>query len=69
MKAHPGFEGAAEEVGEKEHLPMKRARAIIGAASHKASPAAIAKNPRLKRVPGVGKKTSAMAKNMAAYRG
>lgn len=54
-KEHPGFKGAAKSVAKKEGIPMKNARAIIGAASHNASAKAIKENPRLKHVPGVGK--------------
>lgn len=53
---HPGFEGAAQSVAAKEHLPMKNAEAIIAAGAHKASAAAKAKNPNLKRVKGAVKR-------------
>ena len=54
-KNHPGFKGAAKNVAKKEGIPMKNAKAIIGAASHDASKAAVKANPRLKKVPGVKK--------------
>ena len=52
MKTHPGFAGAAESVAHRENLPLARAKAIIAAGARKASPAAKAANPRLKRVGG-----------------
>jgi hypothetical protein len=53
---HVGFEAAAKNAAKGEHVGMERGRAIIAAAAHKASKGAIKKNPRLKRVPGVGGK-------------
>ena len=54
-KSHPGFEGAAKSVARKEGIPMESARAIIGKASHEASPKAVKANPNLTKVPGVKK--------------
>ena len=53
--AHPGFAGASQQVAEREGIPVDRARAIIAAGAHKASRAAITRNPRLKRVSGAGR--------------
>lgn len=47
---HPGFKVAAEEIAARENLPVERADAILAASARKASPAAKAVNPRLKRV-------------------
>lgn len=47
---HIGFEGAAEQIAERENLPMDRARAILAAGARNASAAAKRRNPRLKRV-------------------
>ena len=47
---HPGFKKAAEMMASKQGMPMKRAKAILAAGARKASPAAIKKNPRLKKV-------------------
>ena len=53
---HMGFEAAARHAAAGEGVSMDRGRAIIAAAAHKASPAAVKKNPRLKRVRGrIGK--------------
>jgi hypothetical protein len=53
---HMGFEAAAEHAAKGAGVSMMRGRAIIAAAAHKASPAAVRKNPRLKRVRGrIGK--------------
>lgn len=47
---HPGFKAAAEQIAQRENLPIERADAILAAGARKASPAAKARNPRLKRV-------------------
>lgn len=46
--AHPGFKSVQKGIAKR--YGMKRAGAILGAATRKASPAAKRKNPRLKRV-------------------
>ena len=52
MKKHPGFEGVARAIANRQNIPMSRARAILAAGSRGASPAAKKANPRLKRVKG-----------------
>lgn len=49
-KAHPGFKAVQSKIAKK--YGMKKAGAILAAATRKASPAAKRKNPRLKRVKG-----------------
>ncbi len=56
MKKNRGFKAVAKEIAAKQNLPIDRANAIVAAGARKASPAAIKANPRLKRIPGVGKK-------------
>jgi len=56
MKKHRGFKEVASEIAAKQNIPIQRANAIVAAGARKASPAAIKANPRLKRIPGVGKK-------------
>lgn len=53
-KAHPGFKAVQAKIAKK--YGMKRAGAILAAASRKASPKAKRANPRLKRVKGKMKK-------------
>ena len=48
-KAHPGFKAVAAKIGKKYGI-AKRGAAILAASTRKASAAAKAKNPRLKRV-------------------
>lgn len=48
-----GFTANAKKIARRQGIPMKRARAILAAGARKASPKAVKKNPRLKRVPGV----------------
>jgi hypothetical protein len=52
MKEHKGmgFRAAAVEVSKKEGIPEKNAAAIIAASARKASPAAVKRNPNLKKV-------------------
>ncbi len=52
MSKGMGFNAAAKSVASKEGLPMDRAKAVIAAGARKASPAAKAKNPKLKKVLG-----------------
>ena len=47
---HPGFEAVARRIARERGVPMERARAILAAATRRASAAAKRKNPRLKRV-------------------
>lgn len=49
---HPGFENVAKSIAAREGVPMDRARAMLAAATRRASPAAKRANPRLKRVKG-----------------
>ena len=55
MKKHPGFKKVAAKIAKKNHVPMKNAKAILAAASRRASKKAKRKNPRLKRVKGKAK--------------
>lgn len=48
-KSHPGFKAVAEKIGRK-YGSEKKGRAILAAATRKASAKAKRKNPRLKRV-------------------
>ena len=49
---HPGFEAVARRIARREGVSMERARAILAAATRRASPAAKRRNPRLRRVRG-----------------
>lgn len=49
-RAHPGFKAVQRKIAKK--YGMKRAGAILAAASRGASAAAKRRNPRLKRVKG-----------------
>jgi hypothetical protein len=51
-KLHPGFQKVAEQIAAKEGIGIDNAGAILAASSRKASPAAVKKNPRLKKVKG-----------------
>jgi len=51
-----GFEANARRIAKERGISLERARAILAAATRKASPAAKRRNPRLKRVKGKGKK-------------
>jgi hypothetical protein len=55
-KTHRGFKAVQKEIAAKQGVSMERAGAILAAGARKASPAAIKKNPRLKKVSGVVKK-------------
>ncbi len=48
-KKHPGFKAVAKKIGRK-YGSVKKGRAILAAATRKASAKAKRKNPRLKRV-------------------
>ena len=50
-KAHPGFKAVAKKI-EAEGYTKEQAGAITANAARKASPAAKAANPRLKKVKG-----------------
>jgi hypothetical protein len=54
-KAHRGFKVVQAEIAKKQGIPMKSAGAILASAARKASPAAKAKNPALKKVLGKAK--------------
>lgn len=45
-----GFQAAAKSVAKKQNIPPAQANAIIAAGARKASPAAKAANPNLKKV-------------------
>ena len=49
-KAHPGFQAVAAKISAEQGIPAKNAGAILAASTRGASPAAKAKNPRLRRV-------------------
>lgn len=55
---HPGFKAVQNKIASKQGVSMERAGAILAAGARKASPSAIKKNPRLKKVSGVVKKKS-----------
>lgn len=54
-KKHPGFKAVAAGIAQKEGISQDRAGAILTSATRKASPAAKAKNPALKKVKGKAK--------------
>ena len=45
-----GFKANQANIAKRQGIPMKRAGAILASATRKASPAAKAKNPNLKKV-------------------
>jgi len=49
-KAHPGFQAVQRKIAAQQGVPAENAGAILAASTRGASPAAKAKNPRLKRV-------------------
>lgn len=51
-KQHPGFKAVQRKIAAKEGVSEQAAGAILASAARKASPAAKAANPRLKRVKG-----------------
>ena len=55
-KAHPGFKAVQKKISQKQGVSMERAGAILAAGARKASKKAVAANPRLKKISGVGKK-------------
>lgn len=55
-KAHPGFKAVAKKIAAKQGVSKESAGAILAAGARKASPAAIKKNPALKKVSGVKSK-------------
>lgn len=54
-KAHRGFKVVQAEIAKKQGISMDSAGAILATSARKASPAAKAKNPRLKKVLGKAK--------------
>ena len=54
-KAHRGFKVVQTEIAKKQGISMDSAGAILATSARKASPAAKAKNPALKRVAGRGR--------------
>ncbi len=59
---HRGFKAVQKEIAQKQGISMERAGAILAAGARKASPEAIRKNPRLKKISGVVKKKSSSKK-------
>lgn len=53
-----GFKNNATRIAKRQGIPYDRAAAILAASARRASTAAVKKNPRLKKVSGVGKKKS-----------
>ena len=51
-KTHPGFKAVAAGIQKKLKVSAEEAGAILASSTRKASPAAIKKNPNLKRVKG-----------------
>lgn len=51
-KKHPGFKAVQKKIAAKEGVSMDKAGAILASSSRKASAAAKAKNPKLKKVKG-----------------
>jgi hypothetical protein len=49
-KAHPGFKAEQQKIASKEGVSPKAAGAILAASTRRASKAAKAANPKLKRV-------------------
>ncbi len=49
-KAHPGFQAVQKKIAAQQGIPAENAGAILAASTRGASPAAKAKNPRLRRV-------------------
>jgi hypothetical protein len=49
---HPGFKAVKAKIASKEGVSAESAGAILASAARKASPAAKAKNPKLKKVKG-----------------
>lgn len=50
--SHPGFKAVAAKIAKRYGGNMKKAGAILAAATRKASPSAKKRNPRLNRVKG-----------------
>ena len=55
-KEHPGFKAVAKKIAAKQGVSKESAGAILAAGARKASPAAVKKNPMLKKVSGVNTK-------------
>ena len=54
--AHPGFKAVQSKIASRLGISKERAGAVLAKAGRRASPSAIRKNPRLKRIAGVGTK-------------
>jgi len=59
---HRGFKAVQKEIAKKQGISLERAGAILAAGARKASPEAIRKNPRLKKISGVVKKKASAKK-------
>jgi hypothetical protein len=59
---HRGFKAVQKEIAKKQGISLERAGAILAASARKASPEAIRKNPRLKKISGVIKKKASSKK-------
>jgi len=51
-KQHPGFKSVQQSIAAREGIPLLNAGAIHAKPTRKASPAAKAKNPNLRKVKG-----------------
>lgn len=51
-KVHPGFKAVAASMSRKQGISTKEASAELAASTRRASPAAKAKNPNLRKVKG-----------------
>ena len=62
---HPGFAAVKAKISARPGI--RNAGAVLAAGARKASPKAMAANPRLKRVSGVEKKIKSDLKHRAGY--
>lgn len=51
-KSHPGFKSVQNSIASRQGISKDRAGAILASATRKASPAAKAANPNLRKVKG-----------------
>ncbi len=51
-KKHPGFKSVAAGIARRQHVSIKRARAMLASGTRRAGTKARRANPRLKRVRG-----------------
>jgi len=65
---HVGFAAAAANAAAGEGESLAAGKRMIAAAARKASPAAVKKNPRLKKVSGVSKDTEKSIKGQLKAR-